>query len=233
MVNKPRERSTAYPAIDLSTAVDLIKTLTKNAGFMGSFDRELIAKAMGYSGITGTSASRLAALAHYGLISRDGANYSISNLAKTILRPVSDRDQVNAVEQALRNPKLFESLLQEFKLDPPKMLGNILFNKYGISGKYSNKVTKIFLESLAYAKSKNCEFLDLKKEEDVTKIDDTLNNQNNTNNNSVSIEICNGITVKFSPNMFTPLLEGSFKGAIAELKHKGMEYEENNNNTND
>jgi hypothetical protein len=89
MVNTPKkERSHAYPVMALADALTRISNINENLGLQGRYNRETIATGMGYSGLSGTSARAVAALAQYGLLDREKDQYSLSRLAKNTLHPL-------------------------------------------------------------------------------------------------------------------------------------------------
>lgn len=146
-----KDRSTAYPAINLEEAIEKA-TLLDTAFGKSQFDRESAAKALGYSKINGTSATRFAAILHYGLIDRQGSTYVCSELLKKILRPNSQTDKDEAIVDAAKNPKLFGKLFTEYKGGSlPKLLNNILTNQHGIASKISTNVVDIFQKSMEFA----------------------------------------------------------------------------------
>lgn len=146
-----RERSTAYPAISLKEAVDLSGKLI-NAYSKSPFSRELAVQAIGYNSVTGTSAPKVAALVHYGLLERSGSAYKNSDLASRITDFVSEEDKKEALIKALVNPKLFASLINEYSGKAiPGLLKNILVSQYKIGRKVAEDVANTFKESSEFA----------------------------------------------------------------------------------
>ena len=64
-----RNRSASYPAIDLQEAILYIEKI-KKALSTAPFNRTTGAKAMGCTGATAASATKMAALAYFGLLQR-------------------------------------------------------------------------------------------------------------------------------------------------------------------
>jgi len=150
-IAKKRERSSANPAVSLKQAVDLVKKLQTNNG-PGPYDRKTAAKGLGYSGVSGPSASRIAALAHYGLLSKKGGAYSLTSLAKEMLFPKEENQAENAIIKAAQTPHLYKQLI--IKLNSralPKLLNNILIQDFGISTKVAEGVAETFKESMEFA----------------------------------------------------------------------------------
>jgi hypothetical protein len=147
-----RDRSTAYPAIALGEAIEYsMKLIT--AYPKSHFDRASAATSMGYATLSGASAPKIAALVHYGLLDRKGGNtYKNSDLALQISHPSAEEDKAEAIREAVKHPKLFESLIREYSGRAiPSMLNNILVRQYMISSKVSDTVVQIFKESLEFA----------------------------------------------------------------------------------
>lgn len=147
----PRDRSSAYPSINLGEAIECIEKI-KKALSNAPFNRENGAKALGYSGVSGASAAKIAALVHFGLVSRTGDVYKLSLLADRILIHKSEEDKKNAIVEALKNPKLYRELIEEFKNQAlPTLLNHILVRDHKISEKVSKQVVKDFSSSLEFA----------------------------------------------------------------------------------
>ena len=71
-VNKKHtERSSPYPSSNLETAIEDVATLRERLG-KGPYSREEAAQALGYKGVNGISASRIASCGYFGLLSRSG-----------------------------------------------------------------------------------------------------------------------------------------------------------------
>lgn len=149
--NKKRERSAAYPAFELEQMVCDIANLTQKLG-KGPFSRDSAAKALGYSGISGVSSSRIAACVHFGLLERTGGAYCLSELAQKIVYSENDAEKKRAIIDAVQSPALYSKLLSEFNGQAlPQMLDNILVRRYGISNNAANNAAKIFRASIEYA----------------------------------------------------------------------------------
>jgi len=142
------ERSTAYPSSPLARVLQTVDQLHKALG-SGPYDRDSIAKALGFKGVSGASASLIAALVHFGLLDRSGQNaYRLSELGHRYLMPVSDEEQGLAMCEAVMHPKLYSKLLKEYANRAlPLMLPNILTRTYKISSKVAENAAQTFRES--------------------------------------------------------------------------------------
>ena len=148
---KKRVRSTAYPAIGLEEAIQCTDELRKKLG-PGPYSREAAAQALNYKGVSGASASKIAALSHFGLLSRTGDTYRQSPLADRILIPTSDEDKKLATIEAVKTPTLYYRLINDFAgKSLPSMLNNILFHTHKINEKVTKVVASDFEKSIEYA----------------------------------------------------------------------------------
>ncbi len=146
-----RDRSTAYPAIPLGEAIEYSKKLIA-AYPKSQFDRASAATSMGYATLSGASAPKVAALAHYGLLDRKGNAYKNSDLTERILHYSTEEEKAEAILEAVKHPKLFESLITEYSGRAiPSTLNNILVRQYKISLKVADTVVQIFKDSLEFA----------------------------------------------------------------------------------
>jgi hypothetical protein len=148
---RSKERSTAYPSVSLEEAILATTELADKLG-PGPFDRETAAQALGYKGVSGASASKIAALTHFGLLERQGNTYIQSILARRIIAPKSDQDKTTAIVEALRAPKLYSKLLDRYSGQAlPTMLHNILFHDFRIILSASKEATEVFKRSAEFA----------------------------------------------------------------------------------
>jgi hypothetical protein len=80
-----------------------------------SMDREVAAKALGYSGISGRSATVLANLIQYGLLEKAGKNeVRVSKRAVDILHPPDNKTREAALRAAASEPELFQKIAGRF-----------------------------------------------------------------------------------------------------------------------
>ena len=151
-VNKKHtERSSPYPSSNLETAIEDVATLRERLG-KGPYSREEAAQALGYKGVNGISASRIASCGYFGLLSRSGSTYSMSELAERILNYTSNEEKNKAIVEACETPALYNKLLQSYAEQAlPQMLENILSRNYGISSKAAETAARVFRESATFA----------------------------------------------------------------------------------
>lgn len=149
---KSKERSVAYPSVNLQKAVEWVEDISKKLG-RGPYSREDAVVAMGYKGLSGASTRSVAALVHYGLLDRNGNAYSLSKLAEEIVHPTDETgsSKVTAILKAATNPRLFDSLVRKYQGQAlPSLLANIL-RREGISNNYAEEVASIFKETLQFS----------------------------------------------------------------------------------
>lgn len=149
---KQRERSTAYPSSSLEEALELTKQLRDKLG-VGPHKRSAAAVGIGYSGVNGASAAKIAAMTHFGLLDRTSDTYTISDTAKRILFPISEEDRMIAIIEAARQPQLYSQLLEKYAGERiPSMLQNILHINHGVSVSAAPSAADTFIKSMRFAR---------------------------------------------------------------------------------
>ncbi len=114
-----RVRSPNYPIISLPDAVDRARRIYDKE-HLHKADPEVICKAMGYTGVNGSSLGVLSALKKYLLLDEVGKDLKISSDALTILvDPSASQGRTAAIRKAARAPALFQTLFDEFGDSPP------------------------------------------------------------------------------------------------------------------
>ena len=146
------ERGIKYPADNLESAIDLLSRVKNSIGYGGG-SREILAEALGYSGISGTSARKIGSLTHYDLVERVGNGaYRISDLGRRILVPTSDSEKQEAIAEAAKRPALFSTLFQKYQDHSlPTLLPNILAREHGVSSAAAEQAANTFRETAEYA----------------------------------------------------------------------------------
>jgi hypothetical protein len=121
-----RIRSPNYPALSLPVAVGKVQEIYRNLHNHAA-PREVAAKAMGYAGLNGASATTISALRKYGLVDRSGEDIKVSERALRILHPHSPAEKSEAIFEAAHSPELFRELAEKF---PDKMPNEDLLRNY-------------------------------------------------------------------------------------------------------
>lgn len=114
-----RIRSPRYPNHNLEETIEFASRI-HDADRQHSVSREVAARHMGFSGITGTSDRALASLMHYGLAEKAvKGEIRITHLALDILHPVNELERIRALNAAGFKPDLFQELRERYPDAPP------------------------------------------------------------------------------------------------------------------
>lgn len=108
-----RHRSPGYPPLSLREAVERVERLYKTIGGHAT-SRDVVAKGLGYSGLSGTSATAIGALNKYGLLEGRGDEVRVSERAMAILHPHSPEEKIAALREAALEPDLYRELAERF-----------------------------------------------------------------------------------------------------------------------
>lgn len=144
-------RSRGYPAESLKESISRVDIIRKSLGG-GSLSRGDIADA--WKMADGTAIRKVAALVHYGLLSRDKDHaglYRITLLANKILSPKSDEEKNASLIEAALSPKLFREIYGKYKGHQlPTLLSNILEREFDIMPNRSKSVTRVFRDVMKF-----------------------------------------------------------------------------------
>ncbi len=145
-----KERSTAYPGVSVQDAIEFSKVLVDSYG-KSPFNRDAALQALKLKP-GGSSFTKVAALVHYGLLTRQGNAYGVSELAERIIYFTSEEAQKAAIVEATLKPKLFSSLVTEYTgRAVPNLLRNILIQQHKINRNVADNVADIFKSSIEHA----------------------------------------------------------------------------------
>lgn len=109
-----RMRSPNYPSMPLDRAIDIIGRMFNDLR-TSAVDREVAARSMGYTGVTGHSGKILSNLIQYGLLQKVGKNeVRVSSRAVEILHPDDAASKAKALMDAAFEPELFQELRDRF-----------------------------------------------------------------------------------------------------------------------
>ncbi|MEM7059309.1 MAG: hypothetical protein AAF557_17125 [Pseudomonadota bacterium] len=152
MVEK-RRTSPSYPSVDLRDAIDLVgKVFDADRSY--PIDREVAAKNMGFSGLTGRSMSILASLLQYRLLDKlPESQVKVSQTAVDILYPESPLDRSQAIQIAANGPKLFAELNEKFEGHMPseENLSAFLLRK-GFLDRALSPVIRSFVKTMEFVR---------------------------------------------------------------------------------
>ncbi len=162
-----RSRSPGYPNFGLQEAISRISKVFQ-ADRRNQLDREIVAKHIGYSGISGAADKALATLNHYGLLERvSKGEVRVSQLAVDILHPESPDKRKTALREAADNPQLFALLRERF---PDGKFSEDALRSYLVRSGYQNAA----VEPAIKAYIATSQFLELERacESDGPPVDD-------------------------------------------------------------
>lgn len=150
-------RSPNYPAIGLSTAVELTKKLW-NKEHKTPVNASVAATAIGYKGLSGPSRTALAAMKKFGLLDEDKNGIKVSNLAVDILH-ASGQEQLAALRQAAIQPALFRKLFKTHGQASNDALRSYLITKVDFSETGAKALIDAFRDTIAIAKLDDPEYI--------------------------------------------------------------------------
>jgi len=107
-------RSPNFPQIPLSQAIDLVGKIFREDR-QNAIDKEVAAKHMGYSGLTGRTLKLMGALSQYGLIDKVAkGQVRVSQTAVSILHWSDESEKRGAIAKAGTSPVLFRRIRDTF-----------------------------------------------------------------------------------------------------------------------
>lgn len=144
-------RSPKYPSTPLEQAIEYIDKI-HSIERANPIDREVAAKALGYSGISGRSATVLASLIQYGLLEKAGKNeVRVTDRAVEILYPDNPTSRRRALKDAAENPTLFQQISARFTDGlPSENALRSFFVKEGFTNTAIPAAIKAFQETFSY-----------------------------------------------------------------------------------
>jgi len=147
-----RERSTAYPSLSLEDALALVSKVRDGLGG-GEVTRDQISPVIGHEKLTGPAASKIAALAHYGLLDKGKGTYRVSALATRILTPISEQEKNEALQEAALRPTLFAKVYEKYSRDGklPTAIEAIIHREYGVTRDASKTARENLVSSFVFA----------------------------------------------------------------------------------
>ena len=139
-----KHRSPSYPQMSIREAVERVGRLYQAIGAHPT-SREVVAKGLGYSSLSGTSATAISTLNKYGLLEGRGDEVRVSDRAMAILHPHSDEEKQEALRAAATEPELFRELAGRF---PGRAPNDELIRNYLLRNKFSPQAVEATI--LAY-----------------------------------------------------------------------------------
>jgi hypothetical protein len=165
-----RLRSPNFPGLSLEEAVESAREIFDKSRH-AEIPREVVAKDLGYSGLTGRSIIILGALNQFGLVENTSkGNMKVSQLAADILHGYPESTRLEALYKAGREPNLFRAIFEKFDNHIPSdnAVRSFLIQS-GFTNDGAEKALKTFTETNRFLEVKGaCQ----------TDGDETFDNQN-------------------------------------------------------
>lgn len=149
-----RPRSPSYPSLSLEAAIDKVRDVQTNYR-TSSVDRETLARAMGYTGLSGASLQALASLTAYGLLEKQGKGEArVTDLAMRILFAESADELMVAKRQAAASPTVFSQIAEKFDGHVPNKEGIVSFlRRNGFTENAAETAAQTYVESMNFVAS--------------------------------------------------------------------------------
>lgn len=146
-----RHRSPNYPAHGLSEAVEFARQIyAKEKRTLAP--GEIVAKALGYSSLSGNARVKIATLKKYGLLEGDESKgLRISDLAMLLLYPDSSLQEADARKTAALTPALFKTLFEEKAEASDDAIANFLISRMDFSPIGARQALEAFRDTMTFA----------------------------------------------------------------------------------
>jgi hypothetical protein len=139
-------RSPNFPTIPLGQAIDLVGKIHREDR-QNAIDKEVAAKHMGYTGLTGRTLKLMGALSQYGLIDKVAkGQIRVSKTAVSILHWSDDAERREAIAKAGTSPVLFRRIRDSFD-DPSERTITSYLIKEGFTDTAVPAVLKSYRET--------------------------------------------------------------------------------------
>jgi len=113
---------------------------------------EDIAKALGYSSLSGNARSKLASMKKYDLLDGDEAKgMRVSELAVHLLYPATDKEGLEAKRTAALSPDLFRLLFEQKKEGSDESIKNYLVSRMDFTPSGAEQAVAAFRDTIAFA----------------------------------------------------------------------------------
>lgn len=145
-----RERSSEYPGYSFNECIEFIKIIDGLGN--GLIAYSIISNQLGLRSITTKSfTNKISSSRQFGLITVANKTAQLTDEAKAILYPKGGNEDINIKIECVKRPTLYGHLIERFTNKPlptKEILGNILFNDYGILKSVKDVVAEKFIESM-------------------------------------------------------------------------------------
>lgn len=144
-------RSPSYPVMSLADAIAAVHKI-EGQYRSSKVDREIAAKMIGYSSLSGPANKALAALAQFGLVERAGkGEIRVTSRARAILHPDSPTEKRSELQAAALEPSLFRELKDRWPdVSPPEEAVISYFNRRGFNPSAIRPAARAYLQTLLY-----------------------------------------------------------------------------------
>ncbi|MEH3037397.1 MAG: hypothetical protein PGN23_13070 [Sphingomonas adhaesiva] len=144
-------RSPSYPVWPLSEAITAVRKI--EAQYRRSkVDREIAAKLIGYSGLSGPANKALAALAQFGLVERAGkGEMRVTDRARALLYTDDAEEKRQELQAAAFEPQLFRELQERWPNMIPPEDGVVMYlNRKGFNQSAVRPAAKAYRQTLLF-----------------------------------------------------------------------------------
>lgn len=148
-----RQKSPNYPNASLPDAIERVRRVFEGDR-AAPLEREVVARHIGYSGISGAADKTIASLMQYGLMERVGkGEIRVSSRALDILHPDTPHQRLDALRAAAFAPPVFKSIRERF---PEAIPSNDALRSYLVRLQFFDTAINAVISSY----TETCQFLE-------------------------------------------------------------------------
>ncbi len=146
-----RKRSRGYPGVNLADTISNLRVVQQGLG-LGAHEREAIAKALGHPAETGASNRKIGALSLFGLLDRGPGGYTITNLGKSLLRPLPG-EEPELLRSAFLSVPLYQEVFDKYGPEGrlPQHIPQLMERLFGIVAPSGDYASRTMIQSAKYA----------------------------------------------------------------------------------
>ena len=143
-------RSANYPALSLGDAIKATAAIYK-AEHRSKASRDVLSRALGYSGLHGRAQRKLAALREFGLLDGVGDELSVSEDGVTLIHaPDRSVERAAVLRRAALRPALFQELYQHFEGKTPSQENlSLELRKRGFTEQAVRKIVRAYVGTVS------------------------------------------------------------------------------------